>query len=183
MRRRINIFENSKSGLKSKAIELYRRGEKVSEIARQLQCTRETIYRWLRSSDKSLSATKPRSKKEWSPQVLHLVLEFYILLGAPSLRVLQVELLKSAQLQLSQAQLRLILKKRGVYEWEPSAHFNRLLREQVFQKAVEDTLAYKSSEKEIPPNALERLELPLLSNLPSAAGDSFGEGFEPKAYH
>ncbi len=70
---------------------------------------------------------KSRGKKDWPQELLFCVLELFILLQAPSIRVLKLALADYHGVRLSDSQLRRILRMLGVYEWRPSARFDRIM--------------------------------------------------------
>jgi hypothetical protein len=158
MKRRKLIFDTKKSERKSRAIEAYRSGLPVAQIAENLNCSRETIYRWLKNSREVFSKKKIRAPKSWSSEVRFLVLEFFVLLRAPSLRILALSLRQRAALDLSEAQLRGILKKMSLYEWRPSRFYSRVVTESKISLPHRAPADGSEREKEIAPTALGHSE-------------------------
>lgn len=182
MKRRKPIFDTKKSERKSRAIEAYQSGLPVAQIAENLNCSRETIYRWLKSSREIFSKKKIRASKSWSSEVRFLVLEFFVLLRAPSLRILSLQLRQYAALNLSEAQLRGILKKMSVYEWKPSRFYSRVVNESKMSLPRRALADGSAGEKEIAPSALEHLELLSSSNPQAIKKGRREEAVEPGVF-
>lgn len=125
------IFKIKKVDLKSQAIQAWKAGQKVSVIATDLQVSRETIYRWLEEFENRLSVKKARRKKDWDENLCHRLLELYVVLRAPSVRVLRAALYKHFQISLTATQVRGLLKRLELNRWKPSAQWEYLMKAQV----------------------------------------------------
>jgi len=128
MKRKKIFFETDISALKSQVIHAWKSGKSVSEIAKEASKSRDTIYRWLGKSDKSLDEKHGRGEKVWSVETLDKVRELYVLLKAPSVRVLKEKLKLYYSLSLSESQARRLLQRLEIYEWKPSLQFDFIQR-------------------------------------------------------
>lgn len=122
------IFENQKSELKSLAIEAWKRGASMAEIAENLNRSRTTIYNWLRDADQMLSQSRKRSRLKVDVLTKSRVLELYVLFQRPSCRDLSLALRLFFSIQLSPSQLSRYLKRWGYDLFRPSPFYKSLRR-------------------------------------------------------
>lgn len=113
-----------------KAIQLWKEGLKVTEIASRLECSRGTVYRWIKNAGEKLSKTY-RARQTIDPITKSRVLELYILLKRPSMRVLSEKLAYYFHIHIKPHQLRRYLIAWGFYDFQPSPLFVNILSESV----------------------------------------------------
>lgn len=121
-------FENTKSEEKSLAIEAWKRGTSMAEIAKNLKRSRATIYNWLRDADQKLSQSRKRSRLQIDTLTKSRVLELYVLFQRPSCKDLSLALRLFFSIQLSPSQLRRYLKRWGYDVFRPSPFYKSLRR-------------------------------------------------------
>lgn len=114
---KIRSFENKHLDLKMEAVGMWRDGESIASIARHLGKSRETIYRWVKKSERVLTQSSKRNRITELESAKNEILEVYFLLGYPSIRQLQsvlniLYLKKFSQNQLRRALARWKIKKR-----------------------------------------------------------------------
>lgn len=122
-------FENKKSDKKTQALQLWRENRKVVEIAKSLQVTRATVYRWIEGLDKKLSEPDRRSRLSIDVATKSRILELYVLLKKPSMMRLSEALDSYFHIRLSPHQLSRYLKRWGWNCFSPSALFGSVCRE------------------------------------------------------
>jgi len=124
MKRKKIFFETNLAAKKSQVIHAWKAGKSVSAIAKEAGTSRDTIYRWLGKTEKTLDQKKGRGEKIWSEDTLYKVRELYVLLRAPSVRELSEKMKIYYSLSLSESQLRRLLQRLQIYEWKPSLQFD-----------------------------------------------------------
>jgi len=132
MNRKKSFFETQDSAEKSQVIQAWRAGEKVSSIAKAVGKSRDTIYRWLGESEKSFNKKKGRGEKVWSDETFAQVRELFVLLKAPSVRILKEKLKIYYSLSLSESQVRRLLQRLEIYDWKPSRQFDFIQKMEAF---------------------------------------------------
>lgn len=125
---KIRSFENKKSELKSLAIEAWKRGTSIAEIAKSLHRSRATIYNWIKDADQKLSQSRKRSRLQIDTLTKSRVLELYVLFQRPSCKDLSLALRLFFSIQLSPSQLRRYLKRWGYDVFRPSPFYKSLRR-------------------------------------------------------
>ncbi|MBN8461686.1 MAG: helix-turn-helix domain-containing protein [Dechloromonas sp.] len=130
MKTKLREFEYSKTEAKIQATRLWKEGVPISQIAKDTQKSRETIYRWLKQIDHKLAKHSSRKRKSLDEQARFRLIEVFILLKRPKMPKLQKVLKSLYHIELSQPQLRRFLKKFGLSFYRPSAFYDHLLRQQ-----------------------------------------------------
>lgn len=120
-------FEAEKAEVKLKALHAWKSGEKITAIAKNLQRSRETIYRWVNQSQKNLSAKSKRHRHQIDKSTQWKIIEAYILLGKPSVRVLMECINELYGIRLSSSQVRRSLKRWGLDSYQPSSFASILI--------------------------------------------------------
>lgn len=128
-------FENKKVEPKAEVIRLWKEGEKVSEIAKKISVSRDTIYRWLEGVDKNLAAPTKRTRHLVDERTRFKIIELYILMRAPSMRVLSEELASVFAIRLSPSQLRRYLIKWKIFDYKCSQAFESIIRQKTLRQA------------------------------------------------
>src|SRR4051812_20037176 len=118
MAKQNRTFEKEKSEKKGEAIRLWKSGRSVTQIARELSVSRDTLYRWIKTLDHDLSQSRTRSRVQWDPITRDRILELFILLKAPAIPILNRLLRELFHIRYSDVQLRYGLKKMGVYHFK-----------------------------------------------------------------
>lgn len=129
MKKKNRVFETKKVELKTEALKLWREGVKVSEIAEILGKSRDTIYRWIKEASDKLGGKTSRKRHLVDESTRNRIIELYILMRAPSMRVLSEALLNYFYIRLSPHQLRRLLKKWSLLEWSPSPAYESIRRQ------------------------------------------------------
>lgn len=119
-------FETEKAARKLQAIHLWKAGKKMTEIARSLECSRETVYRWLKLTESGFSAKSKRNRFRLDEMTKCRILETYVLMGRPSVASLHRELQGRYAIMYSMPQLRRMLKRFGWSSYRPSPFRNEL---------------------------------------------------------
>jgi transposase len=149
---RIRLFGTEKSELRLRAIHLWKSGNSITQIAKDCNVARDTIYRWIKNIDRKLNQSTKRNRTTVDEAVKFRILESYFILKCPSMPHLKRVLEGQFHIQLSISQLRRLLKKWNVGEYAPSAMHDSLIRYQ-FERAVslrtssDDGRMQKTSEK------------------------------------
>jgi transposase len=82
-------FETIQSERKRRALVAWSEGKKVSAIAKELECSRDTIYRWVKGVEKDWSKRQRSSSQKLDSLSRSRIIEAYILLKCPSVAVLR----------------------------------------------------------------------------------------------
>ena len=155
-------FENLKTEQKIYALSLWREGIPISDIAKDLKKSRETIYRWIHHSDQVLASGRKRSRQAIDHNSKNKIIEAFILLKRPSMRKLQSTLQNIYLLYFSPSQLRRALMKWGLYSYEPSQVFDSLMKFQVSQKLKPKTSSDEPHAVGSSPKSLEHSSRPVV---------------------
>ncbi len=159
MRRQSRDLKNSKSNVRAEALRLWKSGWSISEIARNVQKSRETIYRWVKMSDQDLAKRKTRERKTLDQTTRFRILELMVLGRSPSMKKLAQQLDHFFHIQLTEVQLRYFLKKIDFYDYKPSAFYSviqeisnskREKKESVRDRRPDVGIAHKSPEHSSP---------------------------------
>ncbi len=145
-------FETTKSEKKLNVISSWKSGKSISEIAKEHALSRPTIYRWLELADQKFACDSQRKRIVVDESVRFMIIEAFVLLGAPSMRRLSEALQNIYFIHLSPSQLRRYLQKWNLFEYKTSRVFKSLLRYQAqpksdLKKKVDGTRAEGSSHK------------------------------------
>ncbi len=162
----LRVFENQKTEVKYRAIEAWRNGKKITEISRDLNRSRATIYSWLKAADEALSRPSTRSRLQIDSLTKSRVLELYVLFERPSCRDLSLALQILFSINLSASQVRRYLKRWQFDHFQPSSFFSSLKRARSLEEILDNfhgTLKDKESAQEW----LERFEHQFSSNRPN----------------
>jgi transposase len=128
MKSELRKLKINKSQQKLEALSRWEQGEAIAQIARSLGCTRDTIYRWVARAEKDLSKNSSRRRTLLDQRSHWIVIEAYILLGAPSVALLQSVLTQVYSLKLSIPQIRHFLKVNKLNQFIPSSLGETLIR-------------------------------------------------------
>lgn len=164
---RKRIFDNQKTEAKVYALKSWKEGKKISEIARELNKTRSTIYNWLAKADQKLSKDSSRRRLHIDTQTKNRIIELYVLMKKPSIEKLRKALVYYFHIQLSTHQLRRYLSKWGMADYEPSALFDTFKNSSIELLAAADSAYDETRQKESSPKSPEGFSPPFLSDLPS----------------
>jgi transposase len=130
MSSQLREFRESKTELKVYVTHLWKAGTPISQIAKDTGKSRETIYRWIKQMDHRLSKSSSRRRQIVDEQTKFRILEMFILLKCPKMPRLKKTLNSLFHIQLSESQLRRLLKKWGMNSYKPSSFFDSILRQQ-----------------------------------------------------
>lgn len=111
--------ETPHSDLKLQALARWKSGDKIAGIARDLQISRETMYRWVKEADEKLKRRSRRVQVVDHATQLKII-EAYVVLKAPSMAELKRIVESLYHLQVSTHQLRRWLIKWGWGSFQPS---------------------------------------------------------------
>ncbi|TVQ78451.1 MAG: hypothetical protein EA369_07020 [Bradymonadales bacterium] len=153
-------FETKLSEQKRRALVAWSEAQPIQSIARDLGVSRETIYRWIRESERKLAQTKRLRKERLDEQSRQQIVEAYILLKAPSLRVLRKVLSRYYFIQLTEAQLRRLLGKSGLWGYSPSPVYESFSRQRDLILESLDKTSDRVLEKGIAPKWSEHFSAP-----------------------
>lgn len=126
-----NKFETSKSEQKRRALVAWSEGVSIADIAKELEISRDTIYRWIRESEKLLGKRLRRASNKLDARTKAQIIEAFILLKAPSMAALRKVLERYYFIRLSESQLRRSLEKWGLKSFQPSPLFESLSRDRM----------------------------------------------------
>jgi|GEM_PF-4583374 len=165
-------FDNQKSEAKTEAIRRWKNGESVQKIAKDLLKSRPCIYRWIKEADQRLSKNSKRCRQSVDELTHDRIIESYILLKKPSMTKLSKALAYYFHIQLSASQLRRLLEKWNLKNYQPSPLYDRLRQDGrkalSFLNKADDNVY----EKENSHRWLERYEGQVVVNPPSATEDT-----------
>lgn len=173
---KIRSFENQKSELKSLAIEAWKRGTSIVEIAKSLNRSRATIYNWLKDADQKLAQSRKRSRLQVDTLTKSRVLELYVLFQRPSCKDLSLALRLFFSIQLSPSQLRRYLKRWGYDVFRPSPFYKGFRRARSLREILNSSHD-ASIDKGSALKWLANFERQASLDLQSEEADSSEEGF------
>lgn len=124
------ILETHKSEIKVQALHLWKLGHSVTSIAKECSVGRDTVYRWIKNIDRKISQPTKRNRKTVDEISRFRILESYFILKAPSIPHLKRVIEVQYQINLSEPQLRRLLKKWNVSDYRPSSLHDSLIRYQ-----------------------------------------------------
>lgn len=128
-------FDNNVSEQKASILSRWKSGESVTQIAKDSQVSRDTIYRWVKNIDIQASQKSTRKRNLIDESTRQRILECFFILKNPSIPHLKRTLDSYFHLLLSETQLRRLLKKWSLNQYRPSPFHDLLIREQ-FERAV-----------------------------------------------
>ncbi len=126
--------ETSKTHAKMEAIAAFQRHENISSLAQRLGVTRATLYRWKKKSESEFSRPSVRRRQNTDMQSRLKILEVYFVLRKPSCQALSRFLREQFAIQKTPSQLRRLLIKWQVQEFEPSASVDSYLELKGFSR-------------------------------------------------
>lgn len=148
-------FDNQKSNDKLRALQLWGRGESITDIAIELQKSRSTVYAWISKAEKSFSQKRSGSRLQVDRTQKSRILELYVLLKRPSIRKLREALKFHFHIEYSEPQLRRYLRQWGFDCFRPSPLYERI-RSQAVTKILAETRSDEGSSRESDPKWIER---------------------------
>ena len=127
---RFREFEKEKTEQKIYAIALWKDGISIAQIAKEVGKSRDTIYRWVKKSDRDLSQNARRKRVLVDSVTKGKIIELYVILKRPSIQKLSESLRTYFAISLTPSQLRRYIKRWGMDEYRPSRLFNSLVLQQ-----------------------------------------------------
>lgn len=121
-------FETLKSEKKLLVLQRWKSGDRVSKIAEDLDISRDTVYRWLKTAENRLAKNANRKRQSVDQSTKNRIIEILVLLGKPSYKRLSEELDRYYGIQLEDYQCRYLIKKWGLDSYEPSSQFASIQR-------------------------------------------------------
>jgi len=120
---KIRKMINKKSDQKAGAISLWKSGKKITEIARQLNVSRHSVYRWIRLAEVQLKRKKRQSPAKLDIKLITMSIELSVLMRGPSIKKLSSALYSFFGVQIHPAKLRRILIDKSIYPYKPSSQY------------------------------------------------------------
>lgn len=134
-------LQQTKSNLKLEALARWKAGESITQISKDLNVSRDSIYRWSRTADKNLAKSLPKRSIAIDLDTKNRILELYFLLKRPSMSELSRQLKYHFSIEIPAFSLRRYLKKWGLFEYRPTRFFEIILLEQGWRRVASDSAA------------------------------------------